>query len=150
MKLRILAMLALSVIFLAVQSLSAQEGDVAQSGPGQSSSKRVPSPTTRVSEGQVSLAPYFNELASQERDLADTFSRLAAIYRVKTPPRGTGDATAREMAVQYRRMAEAAKKAAEAAASVAAYHGRVARQAGYTPVPNSPRHPTQTFSTMGK
>jgi hypothetical protein len=59
---------ALSVVLLAVQSLYA---------PYRNAGKRVPPPTTTVSEDHVRLAAYFSELASQERILADSYSRLA-------------------------------------------------------------------------
>jgi hypothetical protein len=105
---------------------------------------------TSVSEEHLSLAAYFSELASQERALADSYSRLAAIYIDKTPPPGTDTPTARELANQYSRVAEAAKKAAAAAASVAAYHSRLAEQVGDTPVSPSDRHATQSFAALGK
>lgn len=151
MKLQTLGTAALpALIFLAVQPLSSQEGSCAQAERNQKSSQGASRTTEGATEDHLSLAAYFGDLASQERALADSYSRLEAIYTDKTPPLGTDDATARELKIHYRRLAEAANQAAAAIESVAAYHSRVAAQVGHAPVPNSTRHATQSFSALGK
>lgn len=151
MSLQVFGNAALSVlIVLAVQPLSSQEGGYKQGERAQKLSERASRTLEGAKKDHLCLAAYFGELASQERELADSYSRLAAIYNDKTPPPGTDDASAREMAIHYRRVAEAAKKAAAAVESVSAYHSRVAEQVGDTPVPNSNRGATHSFSALGK
>ena len=139
-----------ALMLLTVQPLSSQEGSCTRGGRTQNSSQRILRTTKGASENHTSLAVYFSELASQERSLADSYTRLAAIYKGKTPPPGTNDRTAREMAIHYKRLAETANKAAAAVETVAAHHNQVAEQVGDTPVPNSTRHATQSFSALGK
>ena len=150
MRLQTLGTLALSALFLlTIRPLSSQEGSHAQVEPAQKSSQRASRTTEDAKEDHLSLAGYFGELASQEQILADSYSRLAAIYKDKVPAPGTADVTAREMAI-YRRLAEAAERAAAAVERVAAYHSRVAERVGHTPVPNSISHAAQSFSALGK
>ena len=151
MKIQTLGTAALpAAIFLAVQPLSSQKDGCAQVERNQKSSQRASLRTEDAKEDELSLAVYFGELAVQERALADSYGRVAAVYNDKTSPPGTDDATARELKIHYRRLAEAAKKAAEAVEGVAAYHCRLAAQLGHTPAPSSPTHAPQSFSALGK
>lgn len=72
------------------------------------------------------LAEYFRDLAAREQALAKSYDRMAKIYKDKTLPPGLDPASAREMKNQYRHLAETEKRAAEAAATVAEYHARLA------------------------
>jgi hypothetical protein len=150
MRLQIFGTAALPVLLLAVPPVSAQKRNAAQSGPAQRSVHQAAATTTDAFEEHLSLAAYFGELASQERVLADSYSRLVAIYENKTPPPGTDGGSALEMTNQYKRLAEAGKRAAAAAARMAAYHTRVAGQVVETPVPTVAIRATQTFASMGK
>ena len=151
MRLQLFGETALSVlILLAVQPLSSQEASCTQVERAHKSDQLVSRTPEDAKEDHLGLAAYFGELSLQERALADAYSRLAAIYKDKTPPPGTDDATTREMTIHYRRIAEAAKKTAAAVESVAAYHSRLAEQVGDTRVPNSTRHAPHSFSALGK
>jgi hypothetical protein len=77
-----------------------------------------------------SLAVYFRDLASQERELADACGRIATIYRTAKPPAGLDAASAREFENQYQRFAETEATTAASAAAIAAYHIRMADAAG--------------------
>jgi hypothetical protein len=102
-----------------------------------------------VVEDYLSLAARLSELASQERALANAYSRLAAIYENGVMPPGTDAASAREITDQYKRLAEAEKKAAAAAESVATYHSRVADRVGNASVRTLARHGKQSFAAVG-
>jgi len=77
-------------------------------------------------EDHLRLAKYFRELAAREQALAKSYEQLAKIYKERALPAGLDLAAAREIRIQYRRLAETEKKAAEAATTVAEYHARLA------------------------
>jgi uncharacterized coiled-coil protein SlyX len=82
--------------------------------------------TRSIREDHFHLAEYFRDLAGREQALAKSYDRLAKMYRERTVPPGLDPALAREMRIQYKRLAELEKKAAEAAVTVAEYHARLA------------------------
>ena len=85
-------------------------------------------------EDHFHLAKYFRELAAREQALAKSYDHLAKIYKERALPAGLDLAAAREIRIQYRRLAETEKKAAEAAATVAQYHARLAELVDRLPV----------------
>jgi hypothetical protein len=123
----------LALALWAVGSLAAQESPADSLTPPQAAGKQSAA-AARAPEDHLSLAAYFQELASQEQLLAKSYERLARIYREKTPPPGLDADSAREMKEQFRRLAETEKKAAAAAATLAAYHGRQAEQMVQSPI----------------
>jgi hypothetical protein len=75
----------------------------------------------------------FQDLAAQEQALAESYEHMAKIYKEKTLPPDLDGALARQMQKQYSRLAETEKRAAEAAASIAAYHARLAEFVEHLP-----------------
>src|SRR5215475_3700122 len=102
----------------------------------------------RPTGDELSLARYFRELATQEHALADSYRRMAALYKDKTAPLGLDPSSARELRNQYRRLAEIETKTAEAANDLAEYHGRLAESTRNICSEPVRRHPS--FSSFGK
>jgi hypothetical protein len=88
----------------------------------------------QMPKDQRALAAYFRELASQEKALADSYERLATIYKKTKPLEGSNQASAREIENQYKRLAAVEATAATVAETVAAYHNRMADLAGSAPL----------------
>jgi hypothetical protein len=59
---------------------------------------------------------------------------MAKVYKDETLPSALDPAVAREIKKQYRRLGDTEKRAAEAAATVAAYHARLAEFVERIPV----------------
>jgi hypothetical protein len=134
MKLQLTRAVLLSVWLLAAPwSVPAQ--DLAAGDPQPTRSLSPSSiDTASTSDDHFRLAEYFRDLAAQEQGLAKSYDRMAKIYKDRTPPPGLDPASARELKKQYRRLAETEKRAAEAAADVAAYHARMADLVDHVPV----------------
>jgi hypothetical protein len=122
----------LSLIFLAATLAPGQEPAVANPKAPQSPRQPLVA-TANAPEDHLSLAVYFRELASQEEALAKSYDHLARIYKEKVLPAGLDAVSAREMKDQYKRLAEVEKKAAAAAATIAAYHTRLAELVVHSP-----------------
>jgi len=142
--------IACSVFFLtALQPVPARE-PASQSDPIQ---KPVPAAnaTAGVSEDQFKLEEYFRQLASEEHALAESYARLAALWKHQTLPANLDPAAAREIRNHYRRLAEIEEKAATAAAAAAEHHKRLAAQMGQLPVAAEQLRPVAAaFARAGK
>jgi hypothetical protein len=126
MKLQLTSAVLFSVWLLAAPwSVRAQEPMASNPKPTSSLSP-VSIDTATTPKDHLRLADYFRDLAAQEQALAKSYDRIAKIYKDRTLPPGLDPASAREMKNQYRHLAETGKKAAEAAATIAAYHVRLA------------------------
>jgi hypothetical protein len=146
MKLQLTRTIAASVFLVAQEIIPAQEPVSNASKPPRHEDK---GPTTgNAPKDHLSLADYFRELASQEHALAESHEHIATLYKEKAPPVGLDPASAREMKKQYKRLAEIATKAAQAADNLAEYHSRLAELASHAPL--APRHANPTFSSLGK
>jgi len=144
MKLQLTSTVLLFVGLLAAPwSVSAQQPTAGSPKPAQS-----PSPysidTASTPEDHFRLAEYFRDLAAREQALAKSYDRIAKVYKDKTLPSGLDPALAREMKNQYRRLAETEKRAAEAAATVAAYHARLAELVDHLPLAAKQPNPQDT------
>lgn len=105
-------------------------------------------PTT-TSEEHFGLGQYFDELALQEQRWAQSYKRLASLYREKEPPLGLDATSTGEVRKQYTRLAEIDSKAAKAIEDLAAYHRRQAERMDNVSL--APREgPTGTFSSVGR
>jgi hypothetical protein len=114
------------------------------SAPAQEQALRNPKPNASAGtfsiataippEEHFHLAKYFRDLAAQELALAKSYERMAKVYKDKSLPSALDPAVAREIKNQYRRLADTEKRAAEAAATVAAYHARMAEFVERIPV----------------
>ena len=126
MKLRLSSIVMFSLCFLVVAwPVHGQQPTTGNSTPtGSPSTSSVHSP--RAPEDHFHLAEYFRDLAAREQVLAKSYERIAKIYKAKTLPAGLDAASAREIKNQYSRLAATERKAAEAAASLAAYHAHLA------------------------
>jgi len=112
--------------------------------PAQELTPRNPKPNASVGalsiataitpEEHFQLANYFRDLAAQELALAKSYERMAKVYKDETLPSALDPAVAREIKKQYRRLGDTEKRAAEAAATVAAYHARMAEFVERIPV----------------
>ena len=89
-------------------------------------------------EEHFRLTEYFQDLAVQEQSLARSYDRLARFYEQKALPPDLTTSVAREMKNQFLRLAETERKAAGAAASLAAYHARLAEHAERLPAAAKP------------
>jgi hypothetical protein len=134
MKWQLTGAAVLSLVFLAVESVPAQQPAANITKPAQSTAKS-PITTASTPEDHFRLAEYFRDLAAREQALAKSYERIAKIYKDRTLPTGLDPASARELKNQYRRLAETEKRAAEAAATVAGYHARLADLVDHLPVP---------------
>jgi hypothetical protein len=125
------------------------------SAPAQEPMLRNPKPPASVSslsigtaitpEQHFHLAQYFRDLAAQEQALAKSYERIAKTFKDRTLPSALDAAAAREIKKQYRRLADTEKRAAEAAAAVAAYHARLAELVEHLPVETAkPANPQDT------
>ena len=133
MKFKQAGMAGLSLFLLATSLARAQER--AAGNPSALQLPGKPSMTTaHVPEDHVGLAAYFRDLASQEESLAKSYERMAKLYREKVLPPGLDRAAAREIKDEYKRLAEMEKRAAAAAATIAAYHTRLAELMAHSPV----------------
>ena len=94
--------------------------------------------TVSAPEDQLRLAEYFRELASVERELAESYSRIEAAWREKAPPPGLDPALSHKLKNQYKRLAEIEERAAAAASATAVYHSRLADLLGHPPVTVNP------------
>ena len=90
------------------------------------------------------LAGYFRDLASQEQALAESYERIAAMYKENAQHQGADPPPVAEMDNEYRRLAEIERRAAKLTASLADYHGRVAEES------RAPRRGNPPFSSFGK
>lgn len=114
MRIHLAALAALSILFVGTNALA----------QGRSADK---TPAT-MSEEHLSLGQYFDQLASRERALAQSYERMASFYREKAPPAGVDATSAAEMCQQYKQLAEIDSKVAKTAEDLAVYYRRQAKQ----------------------
>jgi hypothetical protein len=80
------------------------------------------------------------DLASQARAWEQSCRQLAAIYREMAVPSESDSPSARELKLQYQRLAENQDRAAAAAGKMASYHTQLAGLTERPPVAPSPRN----------
>jgi len=124
-KIRLIITVLLFLCLAAPGPVAAQEPGAGGPKPAQGSNTH-PLDKGSMPEDHFRLAKYFRELAAREQALAKSYDHIARIYQEKTLPLGLDPASARAMKNQYKRLAETEKKAADAAATVAEYHARLA------------------------
>jgi len=137
---------ALALPFLLLAPLgpaSAQEGAANPSKPAQGIGQ--PAVAATASQDQSPITRYFRDLAAQEQLLTQSYDHLASAYEEMS---GAGARV--EMQSQFRRLAEAAKKAAVAAANLAAYHGYLAEMMDRGVSPVAGMRATRSFAAFGK
>lgn len=147
MRLHIIVGAVLSAVVLAAPGPAVAQEGVANNAKASQAQHAGIAAASPVAD-HAHLSDYFRDLASQEQALAESYARIATLYKEKVPLPGLDPATTDELRKQCRHLAETGRKAAAAATYMAAYHVRLAALTAHEPAP--PKHTTPDESAYRK